>query len=119
MTNDSRLEFFKAKIFFVIESSKVVLALLSSSYINSKVCQEEYNLAFAMHRDTSYDTRLVPALIEDAGEVPVWCKSHTPLDCKNLTEEALKLIYDTVNTTIGKFYNSLWYQCDVIKILIS
>ena len=49
----------KIKILFISENTVVVLALLSDNYMESKVCQEEYNLARSLHDDPHYSTKLV------------------------------------------------------------
>lgn len=68
---------------FQIERSKIVLCLISPTYIASKVCQEEYNLAMALNCDPSYGTVLFPILVEPVDVLPSWCRRYLPLDFTN------------------------------------
>lgn len=54
-----------------------MVALLSESYLNSKVCQEEYNLAHAMHTDPQYPITLYDIKLSSVSTWPTWCNcSH-------------------------------------------
>ncbi|XP_074651161.1 uncharacterized protein LOC141905942 [Tubulanus polymorphus] len=55
-------------LYGAIESSDVVLVMLTPDYMNSSVCCEEYNLALACHTSSAVDVNLVPVLIEDVDE---------------------------------------------------
>ena len=79
------------------EASHYVITLLSPAYIKSKVCQEEYNLASAMHADASYQTKLIPILVEAIPEVPAWCRDHTPINCKDMSERAKMEMIQTID----------------------
>lgn len=67
-------------LFNLPDEAKVMIALLSSAYLKSKVCKEEFSLALALHMDESIDFKLVTVLIEDI-ELPQWCKNPKPVDC--------------------------------------
>ena len=79
------------------------MALLSKAYINSKVCQEEHNLALAMHHDDAYDTSLMLVLLEDIPSLPVWCRGRKSLECQTLSEKELRSVYRTAKAILGKF----------------
>ena len=79
------------------------MALISPSYILSKVCQEEFNLALALHRDPSYDSKLLSVLVEDTPELPVWCASHRPFDCKDLSKDSLAKLFKAVRVLHGRY----------------
>eukprot|EP00795_Rhopilema_esculentum_P000775 gene776-10504_t len=70
----------QTKLYNSIERSKVVVCLISPSYVTSKVCQEEYNLAMALHCDPAYSTTLFPILVEPVPTLPSWCSDYSPLD---------------------------------------
>ncbi|XP_065058675.1 uncharacterized protein LOC135686383 isoform X2 [Rhopilema esculentum] len=79
----------QVKLFKSIEASRYVITLLAPPYLQSKVCQEEYNLASALHSDPAYSTKLIPILVEPVERLPVWCSNYTPIDCKNMSDRAL------------------------------
>jgi len=85
------------KLFHSIEASRYVITLLSPAYLKSKVCQEEYNLASAMHADASYQTKLISILVEEIPELPAWCRDHTPINCKNMSEGAKMEMIQTID----------------------
>lgn len=88
-------------LIFITESSSIVIALISSPYIRSKVCQEEYNLASAMHADPSYETKLLPLLVEDVEALPIWCRGYTPIDCRNISDYSMMKVLEKVNLLLG------------------
>jgi len=52
------------KLYHAVESSHMTLALLSQSYFNSKMCNEEFRLSLARHfTDVSISQLLVYACI--------------------------------------------------------
>ena len=73
-------------MFLSLEKSKTVLALLSYNYMESKVCQEEYNLARALDEDPNYTTRLIEVKLDVVDIWPIWC---TPKFAIDFTEEKL------------------------------
>lgn len=73
-------------ILLTLEGSKNFLALISTTYLQSKVCQEEYNLARAIAEDKStnckilrfnYNLKLLSARLEKISDedCPLWCTS--------------------------------------------
>lgn len=70
-------------IILLIENSRNVLALLSANYIESKVCQEEFNLARALCEDEDYACALLEVMLEEIPNCPSWC---TPGRHFNFTE---------------------------------
>lgn len=65
----------KNQFYFVLESSRIVIALISKTYLESKVCQEEFNLAqsHSMDHTLPHSLKLFRVLLEDFQELPVWC----------------------------------------------
>lgn len=56
---------------------------MSYNYLDSKVCQEEFNLARALCEDPKYTCTLVEVKLEEVSEWPVWC---TPSHWFDFTE---------------------------------
>ncbi|KAF6028331.1 hypothetical protein EB796_013356 [Bugula neritina] len=56
------------KLYHAVESSHMTLALLSQSYFNSKMCNEEFRLSLARHF-TDSDFHLIPLQIEELTDV--------------------------------------------------
>eukprot|EP00794_Sanderia_malayensis_P007282 gene7282-8093_t len=86
----------QVKLYDSIASSNIVIALLSPPYIASKVCQEEYNLASAMHHDVNYQTVLYPVLVETIDRLPTWCSGIQPADCRDVSEKELDKIVSKI-----------------------
>lgn len=53
----------QAEIFDALEKSKTVICLYSPEYLNSKVCKDEFNVAWLMHREDNEFGVLYPILI--------------------------------------------------------
>ena len=62
-----------------------MLALLSDNYMESKVCQEEYNLARSLNDDPQYHTELMEIKLSAVDKWPVCC---TPVRLFDLSEGA-------------------------------
>lgn len=45
---------------------------MSFTYLESKVCQEEFNLACALSEDPAYLTTLIKVSLDDVQEWPTW-----------------------------------------------
>lgn len=67
-----------------------MIALLSTDYLKSKVCKEEFSMALALHMDESINFKLVSVLIEDI-ELPQWCQKPKPVDCTSVEEDRSSL----------------------------
>lgn len=86
------------------EASRIVVVLISPSYIASKVCQEEYNLASAMHSDFAYSTKIIPLLVETTDGLPAWCMNHTPIDCRRMSDRDLKQFVKRIDVYNGRCF---------------
>ncbi len=91
-------------IFLSSESSGLVIALLSPTYVASKVCQEEYNLAFAMHNDPGYETKLFPIIVETVENLPTWCSGISPADCRNVSDRGLGDVLQKIDMLQSRCY---------------
>jgi len=67
-------------IFEALDECRKVIALLSPSYIASKVCKEEFNIALFRHRDSS-DGVLLPVFLRSA-ELPTYMRLLHLLDAR-------------------------------------
>ena len=105
------------RIFFA-EASHYVITLLSPPYLKSKVCQEEYNLASAMHADASYQTRLIPLLVESVDVLPAWCCGYAPIDCRDMSERSLVEVVQKIDYLESR-WNSLPTYCCFLVIGIN
>ena len=93
-------------LYYFVEKCKVFVALLSPNYINSKVCQEEFNLALAFHRDCSFKTVLIPVAIETMKVLPPWCSDLPCFDFTQYPDEwdvPTGALVKTAATLIGMF----------------
>ena len=86
-----------------------MIALLSPPYVSSKVCQEEYNLASAIHSDPSYNTKLLPLLVDDVDPLPVWCRGYTPIDCRKISNNSMMKVLTKIDFLLG--------TCHVLHLL--
>jgi len=89
------------KLYTSIENSKVVLALLSYNYMESKVCQEEYNLARSLNDDGSYITRVIDLKLDVVDIWPIWCTPCYSFDItdEKITEQRVKQIINCIEST--------------------
>ena len=67
-------------IFEAIDESRKVISLLSPSYVDSKVCKEEFNIALFRHRDSPGGV-LVPVLLRSA-LLPTYMRLVQSLDAR-------------------------------------
>ena len=95
-----------------------MLALLSDNYMESKVCQEEYNLARSLNDDPQYNTELMEIKLSAVDQWPVWC---TPAKLFDLSEGAdvNGLIFEVITEIKckmdgGKFLK-IWANVDCIS----
>lgn len=88
------------KIFEAIEASNRVVTILSDDYVRSKVCQEEFNLAFALQRKRSKDT-LFPVLWRRAS-LPLYMEMVNYLNCAEADPMALRNAGDQLLTELRR-----------------
>ncbi|XP_068703080.1 uncharacterized protein [Montipora foliosa] len=88
-------------LYTALDSSKSAFALLSPEYIQSKVCCEEFCLAYALFIDKDRCLDLVSLMVEPVNELPFWCEGPLPVDCTSPgvdTDQLLsKVCVDLVN----------------------
>lgn len=75
------------KIFDVLDECQIVAALYSPDFVASKVCKEEYNIAWARQRQVGKEI-LFPMIVRDV-MLPTYMKMLNYLDCR--TNDQLKL----------------------------
>jgi hypothetical protein len=75
------------KLFDALDSSRRVLALYSPAYVSSKVCKEEFNIAWARSRDT--DRAVLLPLYLFTAQLPTYMKLVQYIDCREGSAELL------------------------------
>jgi hypothetical protein len=83
------------KIFESLDRCRKVVAMLSPDYLSSKVCKEEFNIAWMRGRETDQDT-IFPVYLYTA-QLPTYMKYHAYVDCREgdrskLAEASRKLL---------------------------
>lgn len=83
------------EIFESLDRCSKVVALFSPEYLKSKVCKEEYNIAWVRSRET--DTNIIFPLYIYSAELPTYMKYRSYLDCregnqKKVTEASEQII---------------------------
>jgi TIR domain len=68
------------KIFDALESCSATATLYSPSYLQSKVCQEEFNISRLRHRESDQGV-IFPVLLEDT-ELPAYMRVLNYVDCR-------------------------------------
>ena len=102
-----------------LEGSRNFLALISATYLQSKVCQEEYSLARAIAEDktTNYNLKIFSARLEKIprGGCPHWCTySGNMFDLENdNSEQQLALMNRLIqkmdhDRRFCKYYSSIF-----------
>lgn len=75
------------EIFEAIDACKKILVLFSPSYLHSKVCKEEFNIAWARSREAGEDY-VFPVYLYSA-QLPTYMKYRLYIDCREF--DAFKL----------------------------
>jgi hypothetical protein len=68
------------QLFEVIDDCAKVIPFLSPDYLDSKICKEEYNIAYYRHRDSDTGV-LVPVYLRSA-QLPTYMKVTQWIDCR-------------------------------------
>ncbi|XP_022335076.2 uncharacterized protein LOC111131714 [Crassostrea virginica] len=69
-------------LYFSLDAVRCVVALVSSAYLQSVVCQEEFNIAMYRSQKQPRDFILILVCIEDIPSVPYVCGQHQLVDCR-------------------------------------
>ena len=68
------------KIFEVLDSSTLVVSLYSPDFVKSKVCQEEFNIAWARNRKC--DGGVIYPIYWRTGDLPTYMRMLNFADCR-------------------------------------
>jgi hypothetical protein len=71
----------QAQIFEALDRCRKVVAMLSPSYVQSKVCKDEFNIAWAISRNTEVEV-LFPIYLRQA-PLPTYMKMLSFVDCRD------------------------------------
>lgn len=74
-------------IFRALDSCRRMVAVYSPSYINSKVCQEEFNIAWA--RGRKHDLNVIYPIYWQSAELPTYMDMLVYSDCRELHRDRL------------------------------
>lgn len=85
-------------LFEALDASKKVVAIYSPSYVRSKVCQEEFNIAWARGRKLS-STILFPVYWQSS-ELPTYMEMLQYWDCREQADARLDLACQTLVTSL-------------------
>jgi hypothetical protein len=92
------------EIFEALDSCRKVIALLSPEYLNSKVCKEEFNIAWARSRET--DENILFPIYWYSAQLPTYMKVLQYVDCREgckdkLTSACKSLLSDFYGQTLN------------------
>ncbi len=76
------------ELYEALDACRKVIALYSPTYLLSKVCKEEFNIALYRHRD-SQEPILFPILLYEA-QLPTYMKLLQYVDCREGNEDRLR-----------------------------
>ncbi|XP_077863470.1 uncharacterized protein LOC144347221 [Saccoglossus kowalevskii] len=99
-------------LYHAIDGSHCMLACISKDYLQSPVCQEEYNLALAKHYSKCDEHHhLIPLCIDDLTDPPLEFTKVPMLDYRNITQRNLEELSRHVVATIRR-------HCDCVLPLL-
>ncbi|MDH3975717.1 MAG: TIR domain-containing protein [Deltaproteobacteria bacterium] len=75
------------EVFKALDNCKKVISLYSPSYLDSKICQEEFNMAWLRGRNRNENT-LIPIYIQNAN-LPTYMSSLNYIDCRESDEKKI------------------------------
>lgn len=88
------------QIFESLDKCRRVVAMFSPSYLKSKVCKEEFNIAWVRSRETEQDNIIFPMYIFSA-DLPTYMKYRGYVDCRegdeNKITEACKALVNALD----------------------
>jgi hypothetical protein len=76
------------QIFESLDKCHRVVVMFSPSYLNSKVCKEEFNIAWVRSRETEKDNIIFPMYIFSA-ELPTYMRYRGYVDCREGDKEKI------------------------------
>jgi hypothetical protein len=88
------------EIFEAIDACRKVLALFSPSYLNSKVCKEEFNIAWVRGREIDEDC-VFPVYLYSAS-MPTYMKYRLYIDCREGDETKLRAACSDLLSALSK-----------------
>jgi hypothetical protein len=88
------------ELFDALDSSRRVIVLYSPSYVESKVCKEEFNIAWARSRDT--DERILLPLYLYTAPLPTYMKMIQYVDCREGSRDLLRSACERVIAAVDE-----------------
>lgn len=91
------------KIFESLDNCRRVVSVFSPSYLKSKVCKEEFNIAWVRSRETDDDDILFPIFLFTAN-LPTYMKYRGYVDCRegdsNKIADAAKMLLSSLESKV-------------------
>ncbi|MEP7284157.1 MAG: toll/interleukin-1 receptor domain-containing protein [Chloroflexota bacterium] len=87
------------EIYEALDDCRKVIAVYSPSYLASKVCKEEFNIALFRHRE-SEDGTLIPIYLTSTA-LPTYMKIIQFIDCREADRDKLKVACQEILSRIG------------------
>lgn len=91
------------KIFESLDNCRRVVSVFSPSYLKSKVCKEEFNIAWVRSRETDDDDILFPIFLFTAN-LPTYMKYRGYVDCRegdgNKIADAAKMLLGSLESKV-------------------
>lgn len=91
-------ESWQAELDEALEGCRKVIAVYSPSYLQSKVCIEEFNMARLRHRESDGNV-LVPIYLRSVEKLPLYMRSLNYVDCR---EGDAKRIDEACRSTVAR-----------------
>ncbi len=87
------------EIYEALDNAHKVIALYSGSYLQSKVCKEEFNIALFRHRDSDEGV-LIPIYLQSA-DLPTYMKLIQFMDCREQDRAKLAAACSSIAQTLA------------------
>ncbi len=88
------------KIFDALDSCRRLVALYSPDYVHSKVCQEEFNIAWARGRDES--ANIIFPIYWASAKLPTYMRMLNYIDCRECNQQNLRTATSKLLATISQ-----------------
>ncbi|GAB1601404.1 hypothetical protein Ahia01_000418700 [Argonauta hians] len=94
-------EIWPEKIYSFMFGCKCIVIILTNSYLSSKFCQDEFNMALCYRRQAE-DLILIPLYTETMENLPPVISNIQYMDCRLKEDESLHQKFDIISVDINK-----------------
>ena len=88
------------ELYEALDHSEKVIAFYSPTYLSSKVCKEEYNIAMFRHRESEKGV-LCPVLLHNT-KLPTYMQLIQFIDARNSTDTDMPALGKKILHTLGE-----------------